>query len=92
MFLYEKGRIFQNDSEGKMQAEITYKEKGNLYYADHTFVDPSLRGGGLAMKLVDALVELAKENGKKIVPICPYVVELFNRMEAKYSFIWHKGE
>jgi len=50
-------------------------------------VDPSLRGQGIAEKLVDAMVEEMKEQNKKIKPTCSYVVKLFQLKKEKYGFI-----
>lgn len=77
-FNFESGRIFHEDEQGKLLAELTYTEDdANVYAVDHTFVDPSLRGQGVAGKLVEAVVDLAKKEGKKIKPVCPYVVAVF---------------
>ena len=40
-----------NDENGKMVAEITYSVSDKIIIIDHTFVDPSLRGQGIASKL-----------------------------------------
>src|SRR5699024_4177275 len=84
-FQKENHRIFKEDESGKTLAEITYAEsEDNKVIANHTFVDPSLRGQGVAEQLVDALVEEMKREGKKIVPLCSYVVALFERKPEKY--------
>lgn len=46
---------------------------------DHTEVDPSLRGGGIARKLLDAAVAWARQTGTKITPRCSYVIVQFKR-------------
>ena len=80
-----------NDESGQMIAKITYKEEDNqVWNADHTFVDPALRGQGIALKLVDSLVELAVKEGKKILPTCPYVVRVFNENQNKYAHVHAK--
>ena len=87
---FEKGdnRFYKNDENGKMIAEITYVPSGeDKVLVDHTFVDPSLRGQGVAEQLVDRAVEEMKAEGKKIVPVCPYVVSLFERKPEKYHDI-----
>ena len=58
------------DENGRVIAEITYATTNNpnVVVADHTFVDPSLRGQGVAGKLLDALVEDMAEQNKKIKP------------------------
>ena len=67
------------DENGRVIAEITYfpTNNPNVVVADHTFVDPSLRGQGVAGKLLDALVEDMAEQNKKIKPACSYVVKKF---------------
>ena len=62
-------------------AEITYAptENPNVVAADHTFVDPSLRGQGVAAQLLDTLVDAMAKEGKKIKAVCPYVVTQFER-------------
>ncbi|MFW1755147.1 GNAT family N-acetyltransferase [Acinetobacter wanghuae] len=47
--------------------------------ADHTWVDPLLRGEGLARQLLDALVSFAREKHLKIIPQCSYVDVIFRR-------------
>ena len=41
----------------------------------HTFVDPSMRGQNIAKRLLEKTVEYARENQKRVVPICSYVQE-----------------
>lgn len=78
-FIHE-GQAFRHYNEAKvMDAEITYQEKGDRLIANHTFVDPSLRGQGVARLLVDRLADYARQHHKKIHPTCPYVVDLFDK-------------
>lgn len=84
----EKHRFYKEDAEGKLLAEITYKPVDDeTVEATGVFVDESLRGGGVAEQLVDQLVEEMKAEGKKIIPVCPYVVALFKRKKEKYAEI-----
>ena len=78
---------FYKEEDGKLLAEITFVPKNDSVAIDHTFVDPSLRGQGIAEQLVDKVVEDMKEQGKKIKAVCPYVVELFKRKPEKYDSI-----
>lgn len=81
-------RFFKNDESGKMIAEVTYVSSGeDKVILDHTFVDPSLRGQGIAEELVDAVVEEMQKENKKIIPLCPYAKELFERKSEKYQEI-----
>ncbi|WP_161879002.1 GNAT family N-acetyltransferase [Alkalibacterium sp. MB6] len=78
---------FYKEEDGKLLAEVTFVDQGDVVAIDHTFVDPSLRGQGIAEKLVDRVVEEMEKENKKIVPVCPYVVTLFDRKADKYGHI-----
>lgn len=89
-FDFEDGRFFLNNDSGKMVAEITYTKAGeNILIIDHTFVDPVLRGQGIALKLVEAVIKLAIDQGKKIMPLCPYAKSVFDKNE-ELNGILHK--
>lgn len=73
--------IYQND-DGTQGGEITFTPQGNgIIVADHTYVDPALRGQGIAGKLLDALAEYARSENLKIKAQCSYVVSAFARDE-----------
>lgn len=60
-------------------AELTWRANGPVRIADHTFVPPELRGKGVAMQLVEALIADAREKGFTIEPRCSYVEAAFRR-------------
>ncbi len=56
------------------EAELTFsKVSPTLIIADHTAAPDSMRGMGAARALVDHLIETARREGFRIVPLCPYV-------------------
>jgi len=56
------------------EGEIIFTNRGpNLVSADHTGAPETLRGTGVAPALVTYMIEDARKNGFRIVPICPYV-------------------
>jgi predicted GNAT family acetyltransferase len=64
---------------GRRIAEMTYtRTNPTLVVVDHTFVDPSLRGQGVARQLQDAMVAWARESKTKVVPVCSYVKVQFD--------------
>ena len=79
-FIHE-GKAFRHyNAAGEMDAEITYVPKGEgVIEANHTFVDPRIRGQGVAHQLVDQLADFARKENLKIYPTCPYVVALFEK-------------
>lgn len=72
-FIKEEGRIYSTDSNGKIVAKIEYEEiEEGIFDIYHTFVDESLRGKGIASKLVqEAVNEIQSKNGK-IKASCSY--------------------
>ena len=73
-------KFYIGESEENIIARITWKNGGsNIIVIDHTIVDPSLRGQGIAGKLLNKVVEMAREEDLKIVPVCSYAVVKMNR-------------
>lgn len=68
--------------------EIIFRNEGEEIAVLHTFVDKEHRGQGLAGKLVEAVVELARSEGKQINPICPYVRKVL--AEEEYADVYRK--
>jgi len=60
-------------------AELTWRALGPVRIAEHTLVPPELRGKGIAMQLVEALVADARAQGFTIDPRCSYVEAAFRR-------------
>lgn len=59
---------------GAEEAELTYSvTTPTLIIADHTGVPDSFRGTGAGLALVQALVDTARAEGFKVVPLCPFV-------------------
>lgn len=85
-FKYENGRIFKEDADGKLLAEVTFPESDGVADIDHTFVDPSLRGRGIAGELMVAAAEQIRKEGKKAKLTCPYAVNWFAK-RPEYSDI-----
>jgi len=60
-------------------AELTWRGDEKVRIAKHTYVPPSMRGRGIAGKLVERLVADARAQGFRIVPQCSYVAAAFVR-------------
>ena len=77
-FQKETGRIYA-EKEGKLIAEITFPEEGGVAVIDHTFVDDSLRGQGVAGRLVRAAADQIRAEDKKARAVCSYARAWFDR-------------
>ena len=76
----QQGEFFAVNASGQRIAEISYVWSGeHKIIANHTWVDDSLRGQGVARELLDVLVAFAREKNLKIVGTCSYVDVMFRR-------------
>ncbi len=78
-FIHEAGRIYAQDEANNVIAEITFPAKDGVADIDHTFVDESLRGQGIAGKLIEMAVEQIKKDGNKISATCSYAVNWLSK-------------
>ena len=76
-FRQEPGRIFATGEDGRLLAEVTFPEREGAAEIDHTFVDPSLRGQGVAGQLLQAAADTLRTQGRKARPTCSYAVRWF---------------
>lgn len=75
--------VFFIEQDGKRIAELTYRRASDsLIIIDHTEVEPSLRGQGLARSLLAAAVNWARESHIKVKPACTYAVAQFARDQS----------
>ena len=86
----EKERFVLLNDEQEEAGEMTWSNAGpEIMIIDHTFVDPTYRGKGLAEKLVAAGVEKARKEGKKIIPLCPFAKKEFEE-KSEYADVLRK--
>ena len=85
-----KNKFYMGETEENPVARITWKNGGsNIIVIDHTIVDPSLRGQGIAAKLIVKVAEMARAENLKVVPVCSYAVAKMTRTD-EYADILHK--
>ena len=81
-FKRNENQIAIYSETGALLAEITFPytdESRSAVEVDHTFVDVSLRGQGIAGKLMIELADELKKRGLKAVPTCSYAVHWFEK-------------
>lgn len=76
-----QGGSFATYDGGRRVAVLDYRTEGDRVYLDHTYVDPALRGQGVAERLLDAVVDWARAHGLRLVPLCSYTVVVLNRRD-----------
>ncbi len=91
----ENGRVgkLYIEEDNNVVADIGYMiNDENNYVIDHTTVSEKMSGKGIGQHLVDAMVNMARENNKKIIPGCEFAKKIFERNKDSYSDVWDKRE
>jgi predicted GNAT family acetyltransferase len=77
---YEEIKLANNSTENRFELQtdahtpfIEYKLSGQTLILIHTEVPPALEGKGVGKAIVEKALQYAKDNGYKIVPLCPFV-------------------
>ena len=82
-FIEENFRIYSVNKAGKVIAEITFPEvEKGIFVIDHTFVDETLRGQGIASKLVEMAVDKIKKQNGKVTATCSYAKKWLEKNKA----------
>ena len=71
-------RRFEADVSGEISV-AEYEERGTEMIMTHTYVPPTLRGRGIAEKLVRVALEHARDERLRVVPACSYVAAFIRR-------------
>ena len=86
-FTHKENEIVLLDENGILLAQITFPYANNEKTAvdvNHTFVDTSLRGQGIAGKLMKELIKELQDRNLKAVPSCSYAAGWFEK-HPEYS-------
>ncbi|MEU6370969.1 GNAT family N-acetyltransferase [Streptomyces sp. NPDC046931] len=66
---------------GKRAGLTAYRDRGAQRVFYHTEVDEAFAGQGLASRLVQEALTDVRAQGKRIVPVCPYVAKFLQKHE-----------
>jgi uncharacterized protein len=86
---YDEQKLTVNEALHHLELEIEaniafidYKLAGQTLFLIHTEVPPALKDKGVGSAIVQKALQYAKDNGFKIVPICPFVQSYLKRHPA----------
>lgn len=68
-------------------AFLGYTIKDNKIYIESTCTPPEYRGRGIAARLMEAVVEWAREKRLKVVPVCSYSLYFFKKHEEAWDVL-----
>jgi predicted GNAT family acetyltransferase len=80
-----------NEKNGYFEAIENNVQAGKMSYVwagetkiiiDHTEVNPEFSGKGIGKQLLMAVVQNARENKIKILPLCPFARSVFDKDET----------
>ncbi|MEL6676837.1 MAG: GNAT family N-acetyltransferase [Bacteroidota bacterium] len=96
-FDIEKVEVLNNPEKNRFEvkigaqlAQVDYMDRGALIVFTHTEVPSSLEGKGIASKMARAALDYARESGKEVMPLCPYIAA-FIRRHPEYQDLVMKG-
>ncbi|MEN2399868.1 GNAT family N-acetyltransferase [Flavobacterium sp. MC2016-06] len=77
-----KRGYFEAVEDGKEAGKMTYTWAGDdKFIIDHTEVSEDFAGKGVGKKLLMAVVDYARNNNLKIIPLCPFAKSVFDKTE-----------
>ncbi|WP_338106376.1 GNAT family N-acetyltransferase [Micromonospora terminaliae] len=69
----ERERFEARDETGTTAGLVTYQLTGSIIAYTHTEVAPEFEGQGVGSLLARAVMDDAREKGRTVVPICPFL-------------------
>lgn len=79
-FESETGSGFEAICRGRKVGEITYVRVGiDKLIIDYTGVDPEFRNQQIGLGLVRTVADMARNQKRRVVTICPFARAMFNR-------------
>lgn len=87
-FTYHENQILLYDKLGTIIAEVTFPDiDATTVDINHTFVDDSLRGQGVAGKLMEEVANQLRLKGKKAILTCSFAIHWFSKHQEEYQDI-----
>lgn len=85
----EKKGAFKAMDNDIVAGELVYTWAGtDKFIIEHTEVDDNYAGKSIGKKLVMEAVKYARENKKKILPLCPFAKALFDKLPEIHDVLF----
>ncbi|HBT19595.1 MAG TPA: N-acetyltransferase [Clostridiaceae bacterium] len=83
-----ENRLFLLTEEGIEAGEIIYEvSEDRLFIIKHTYTHDGFTGQGVGKKLLHGMVEKAREEGKKIRPVCEFAEAVLKKKEDYHDVL-----
>lgn len=80
--------VGESEENPLAKVELESDEKDNIVI-EHTIVSDELKGQNVAKQLIKKVVDFAREENKKIVPVCTYAQAQFEK-NKEYEDVLYK--
>ena len=84
-----RGSFFIVRNEQKI-AEMVVAVREDHITVFHTEVMDGLQGQGVGARLLQVMVQYARDQNKKIIPLCVYVRQQFDKSPEVYADVWKR--
>jgi predicted GNAT family acetyltransferase len=88
-FEKERNRAVAYDHNEHEVGECTFFKIKNLWTINHTFVDPDIRGQNVAAYLIKIIVEQARNENVKIIPLCSFAKKEFMKIDEYKDILYY---
>jgi uncharacterized protein len=90
LILSQPGRFYMEKDHQILAVIDFHTDNKNRIVITHTFVDPSLRGQGIANQLLNQVIKVAEAAKQYIYPICSFAVKVLQH--ERYQHLWDPDE
>lgn len=90
-YIFENAKLLAKMENEIVGSIMLGKQTDNIFRILHVIVDEKFRGQGIAGKLVGHLVEIARQNNLKLIPVCSFAVAYFKK-NTQYADVLYLGE
>ena len=84
----DKNQFYIGENSEEILAEITFFPEGkDKIIIDHTYVCNPMRGQGVGLQLLISVVEYARQENMKIIPVCPFAKKVMTQNKEFYDVL-----
>ncbi|ADY27303.1 acetyltransferase (plasmid) [Deinococcus proteolyticus MRP] len=87
----ETEQRYEAYQDGQLVGHLAYEDLGNAALLTHTEIDPQSGGKGYGSQLVAGALEGLRQQGKSVVPQCPFVAS-FIQKHPEYLELVHPNQ
>lgn len=86
--LSDEGTFTAMTDEGVKIGDVLFVQRRNYFDVYHTQIEPEWEGQGMAGKMTQAVLELARKYNLKIYPHCPYMSKYLNNHQEYKDLVY----